>query len=67
MLVLVSTAAAAATAIAFVARNGNSHTQWRKVCGVYDRFCNRGAVAIFSSFAGVFNFMALTVVSGYTL
>eukprot|EP00253_Pinus_taeda_P023380 PITA_23380 len=67
MVALVSSGVSAATAIAYVGYKGNSHTQWRKICGIYDRFCHHGVEALVVSFVGLVIFMALSVMSIYSL
>lgn len=67
MVALVSAGASAAAAIAYVGYKGNSHTQWGKVCGIYDRFCHHGSGAIISSFIGLIIFVVLTAISTYSL
>nr|A9P0A6.1 RecName: Full=CASP-like protein 1U1; Short=PsCASPL1U1 [Picea sitchensis]ABK26317.1 unknown [Picea sitchensis] len=66
MVALVSAGVSAAAAIAYVGYKGNSHTQWGKVCGIYDRFCHHGAGAIVASFVSLIIFMVLTVMSTYS-
>lgn len=36
----------ASLSIGLMGYNGNSHVQWRKVCGVFGKFCHQVAVAV---------------------
>ena len=63
MVALVSAGVSAAAAIAYVGYKGNSHTQWGKLCGIYDRFCNHVIGALTASFASLIIFLVLSVMS----
>ncbi|KAK1280515.1 hypothetical protein QJS04_geneDACA014945 [Acorus gramineus] len=67
MVTLVATGAAAATAVAEVGRNGNSHARWNKICDRFDAYCDRGGGALVASFVGLILLMTLNALSTTTL
>ncbi|GLJ46950.1 hypothetical protein SUGI_0990800 [Cryptomeria japonica] len=67
MVALVMGGAAAAAAIGYVGRKGNSHTQWSPICNPFHRFCDHIGGALLSSFISVILFMFLTIISTISL
>ncbi|KAI3668238.1 hypothetical protein L6452_43315 [Arctium lappa] len=61
MVALLFSANGAATAVGVIGLNGNSHTQWQKVCYIFKRYCHQGAASIVISFLGSFAFLWLVV------
>ena len=56
----------AATAVAFMgelARNGNSHARWNKVCDNFEKYCDQGSGAMLASYMGIFFFMLVNIVN----
>ncbi|KAK6148024.1 hypothetical protein DH2020_018936 [Rehmannia glutinosa] len=66
MTVLLMAGCAAATAIGYVGKYGNSHTGWMAVCGYFAKFCNRATAASSLSYLGFFFYLLLTVISANT-
>ncbi|KAK9085923.1 hypothetical protein Sjap_026334 [Stephania japonica] len=60
-LALLSAATGAATAMAELGKNGNSHAQWNKICDKFAKYCDRGGGALIASYAAI-TFMAAIVV-----
>ncbi|GLJ39110.1 hypothetical protein SUGI_0797170 [Cryptomeria japonica] len=67
MVALISSAASAAMAYAYIGLKGNSHTGWHKICNVYDKFCRYVGAALGVSFVGLNAFSLLTLIQLYTL
>ncbi|KAK9057265.1 hypothetical protein SSX86_022100 [Deinandra increscens subsp. villosa] len=61
MMALLFSANGAATAVGIIGVNGNSHTQWHKVCYIFKRYCHQGAASLAMSFLGSFAFLWLVV------
>ncbi|KAD3338203.1 hypothetical protein E3N88_33724 [Mikania micrantha] len=61
MMALLFSANGAATAVGIIGVNGNSHTQWHKVCYVFKSHCHQGAASIAMSFLRSFVFLWLVV------
>lgn len=53
----------AATFMAEVGRNGNSHAKWEKICDKFEAYCNRSGVALATSFLGIILLLVVTVMS----
>lgn len=53
----------AATFMAEIGRNGNSHAKWEKICDKFHEYCNRSAVALATSFLGIILLIIVTVMS----
>ncbi|KAK7369267.1 hypothetical protein VNO80_11303 [Phaseolus coccineus] len=53
----------AATFMAELGRNGNSHAKWDKICDKFEAYCNRSGVALIASFFGVIFLLIVTVMS----
>ncbi|KAK4782763.1 hypothetical protein SAY86_007137 [Trapa natans] len=66
ILGVMASATGAAGAVAYIGLKGNRHTNWAKVCNVYDKFCQHLAgsiaVALFASIVLVF-LIVLSVLS----
>ncbi|XP_030443707.1 CASP-like protein 1D1 [Syzygium oleosum] len=66
MLGIVVSATGTAGTVAYIGLKGNSHTNWGKVCNVYDKFCRHigsaTAVSLFAAVVLVF-LIALSVLS----
>ncbi|KAL5977346.1 hypothetical protein ACLOJK_021692 [Asimina triloba] len=63
MVALLSAAAAATAAMAELAKNGNKHARWNKICDRFNAFCDHGGGALIASFIGVVLLMTLNVLS----
>ncbi|OWM71279.1 CASP-like protein 1E1 [Punica granatum] len=59
MVALLFSSNGATTAVGILGREGNSHVQWNKVCNVFDKFCDRVAVAVVLSLVGSLGFVIL--------
>ncbi|ERN06224.1 hypothetical protein AMTRI_Chr06g192230 [Amborella trichopoda] len=62
MLCLLMAGLSAATAISYVAKNGDEHSGWLPICNTFHRFCSRTGVALvfsYGSFAVSFLLMLL--------
>ncbi|KAL3749362.1 hypothetical protein ACJRO7_010467 [Eucalyptus globulus] len=59
MVALLFSGCGAATAVGVLGREGNSHVKWGKVCNVFDKFCDRVAVAIGLSLFGSLAFVIM--------
>ncbi|XP_047158636.1 CASP-like protein 1B1 [Vigna umbellata] len=53
----------AATFMAEIGRNGNSHAKWEKICDKFQEYCNRSSVALATSFLGIILLLIVTVMS----
>ncbi|KAL8168399.1 hypothetical protein V2J09_009898 [Rumex salicifolius] len=53
MLALVSAGASSAAFMSDLAKRGNSHAQWNKICDKFDTFCSHGGGALLASFIGI--------------
>ncbi|KAK1417886.1 hypothetical protein QVD17_27021 [Tagetes erecta] len=49
LLGIISSAAGAAAAVAYIGLKGNSHARWNEICNVYGSFCHHVVVAILLS------------------
>ncbi|XP_057771972.1 CASP-like protein 1E2 [Salvia miltiorrhiza] len=67
MVALLFSALGAAGAIGLMAKQGNSHVQWNKVCDLFDKFCERGAASIGLSGAAAVAFFVLVVLAIFNL
>ncbi|KAD3336859.1 hypothetical protein E3N88_32378 [Mikania micrantha] len=66
--VMIALVSGAATAVAFMgelARNGNSHARWNKVCDTFERFCDRASGAMLVSYIGILFFMLVNLLNFY--
>ncbi|CAL5183793.1 unnamed protein product [Lathyrus oleraceus] len=61
MVALLFSGNGAALAIGVLAKHGNSHVLWNKVCNVFDKFCNQVAASCFISFLGSLVFLLLVM------
>ncbi|KAL2327489.1 hypothetical protein Fmac_020916 [Flemingia macrophylla] len=59
-MALASAGDGAATFMAELGRNGNSHARWDKICDKFETYCNRGGAALIVSFIG---FILLLIIS----
>ncbi|KAK6130449.1 hypothetical protein DH2020_035859 [Rehmannia glutinosa] len=57
----------AAVAIGLMGYEGNSHVQWKKVCNVFDRFCDQAAAALGLSGGASLAFFMLVVLATLNL
>ncbi|XP_042481012.1 CASP-like protein 1B2 [Macadamia integrifolia] len=64
---LVSSGLGAATAMAELGENGNSHARWSKICDKFGTFCDHGRGALIASFIGLGLLMFLNLLSMVTL
>ncbi|GMH20988.1 hypothetical protein Nepgr_022830 [Nepenthes gracilis] len=64
---LVAAGASSAAFIAEIAKNGNSHAAWNKICDKFETFCHHGGAAIIASFVGLALLSAISVISNFKL
>ncbi|XP_030480802.1 CASP-like protein 1B2 [Cannabis sativa] len=65
-MLIVALAAAgdgAATFMAELGKNGNSHARWNKICDKFGTYCERGEGALIASFIGLILLLVITVLS----
>lgn len=60
---LVLAGCAAATAIGFIGKYGDSHTGWMPICDHFGRFCDRGTISMIFSYLSLVLLLTLTVTS----
>ncbi|KAK9278355.1 hypothetical protein L1049_027920 [Liquidambar formosana] len=60
---LVMAGSAAATAIGYVGRYGNSHTGWMPLCDHFGKFCNKSTAAVLLSYLSFIFLLLLTIIS----
>ncbi|KAA8542072.1 hypothetical protein F0562_023224 [Nyssa sinensis] len=63
MMTLVMAGCAAATAIGFVGRYGNSHTGWIAFCDHFVKFCDRVTISVILSYFSFLFYLFLTISS----
>ncbi|KAH7867365.1 hypothetical protein Vadar_032533 [Vaccinium darrowii] len=63
MTTLVMAASAAATAIGFVGKFGNTHVGWIAICDDFGRFCDRIIISVHLSYLAFLLYLLLTVIS----
>ncbi|KAL4324229.1 hypothetical protein GQ457_11G008220 [Hibiscus cannabinus] len=66
-LTLTTAAGAAATAIVYLAHNGNPNTNWLAICNQFGDFCQNVSGAVVTSFVTVVVFIVLILLSGFAL
>ncbi|KAI3510548.1 hypothetical protein L1887_17634 [Cichorium endivia] len=62
-IALVSGAATATVFMGELARHGNSHARWNKICDNFERYCNQGSGAIIASYIGILFLMIVNMVN----
>ncbi|KAF3671643.1 hypothetical protein FXO37_07928 [Capsicum annuum] len=67
MVALLFSANGASAAIGIIALNGNSHTQWHKVCYAFKRYCIQGGASLAMSMLGSFFFICLVLLFNLNL
>ncbi|XP_021762415.1 CASP-like protein 1F2 [Chenopodium quinoa] len=67
LMVLTISACGAATAIGYVALNGQQQTLWLKVCDRVGNFCLKNGISVAFSYAAFLCLFALTIMSSYKL
>ncbi|KAJ4888743.1 CASP-like protein 1B1 [Raphanus sativus] len=60
---LISAAANAAAFISEVGKNGNKHARWDKICDRFVTYCDHGAGALITAFAGVVLMLIISAIS----
>ncbi|KAI4333529.1 hypothetical protein L6164_018321 [Bauhinia variegata] len=60
---LASAGDGAATFMSELGKNGNSHARWDKICDKFEPYCNRGGIALITSFIGNVLLLIITVMS----
>lgn len=63
MVGLLFSAGGASAAIGIIARDGNSHVHWNKVCDVFSGYCNHMTAALILSLTGSSSFLCLIVLN----
>ncbi|KAK8531912.1 hypothetical protein V6N13_131270 [Hibiscus sabdariffa] len=66
-LTLTTAAGGAATAIVYLAHNGNPNTNWLAICNQFGDFCQNVSGAVVASFVTVVVFIVLILLSGFAL
>ncbi|KAF3786984.1 CASP-like protein 1F1 [Nymphaea thermarum] len=63
---LLASGCSAATAVAYIAKNGNQHAGWLAICDYMDSYCSRGGISLACSYAAfvVFFLLAATTMKG---
>ncbi|GAB4829459.1 hypothetical protein Ancab_019131 [Ancistrocladus abbreviatus] len=67
MLALLSAGTSSAAYMAELAKKGNSHAQWNKICDKFETFCSHGGAAIIVSFVGLVLLLVISVMSNLKL
>ncbi|GMN57439.1 hypothetical protein TIFTF001_026551 [Ficus carica] len=67
MLMLVVGGCAAATAIGYVARHGEEHMAWEKVCDQVSDFCNKMLYGTILSYLAFISYFSLSLISAHRL
>ncbi|XP_044494435.1 CASP-like protein 1F1 [Mangifera indica] len=63
MMSLLMSAAAAATAEAYIGRHGNKHSGWTAICHNFGKFCNKITLSLSFSYFSFLFMMILTIIS----
>ncbi|KAL6339621.1 hypothetical protein AAG906_034706 [Vitis piasezkii] len=63
MVGLLFSANGAATAVGVLGQYGNSHVEWKKVCNVFDSFCDHLVASLALSFLGSLSFLGLVLLA----
>ncbi|KAI9177673.1 hypothetical protein LWI28_017953 [Acer negundo] len=61
MMLLVLAGCAAATAVGYIGKYGNSHIGWTAICGQFGKFCNRMTTSVILSYVSVMFLLVLTI------
>ncbi|XP_076912560.1 CASP-like protein 1B2 [Bidens hawaiensis] len=67
-MVTIAVLSGAATAVAFmgeIARHGNSHARWNKICDNFDKLCDQASGAMLASYIGILFFMLVNLVNTF--
>ncbi|KAK9706991.1 hypothetical protein RND81_07G165900 [Saponaria officinalis] len=64
---ILAAGASSAAFMADLAKHGNSHAAWNKVCDKFETFCAHGAGALLASFIGLAILLIVTLVSNIRL
>ncbi|CAI9771044.1 unnamed protein product [Fraxinus pennsylvanica] len=67
MVALLFSGVGAAFAVGLIGFQGNSHVQWKKVCNVFDKFCDQAAIAVGISFVGSTLFFLMVLLATLNL
>ncbi|KAL8239047.1 hypothetical protein R6Q59_015614 [Mikania micrantha] len=67
LLGIVSSAAGAGAAVAYIGLKGNSHSRWNKICNMFDSFCNHVGASIVMSLISTVTLLLLVWLSFYML
>ncbi|XP_021909001.1 CASP-like protein 1F2 [Carica papaya] len=63
MMSLVLAGCAAATAVGYLGKNGDSHAGWLPICNYLDKFCKRMTTATVTSYLSLILLLSLTIIS----
>lgn len=63
IVALASSGDGAATFMAQLGKNGNSHARWNKICDKFGKFCDHGGGALIASYVGLLLLVVITVLS----
>lgn len=61
MVALLFSSNGAALGVGVIAKLGNSHVRWNKVCNVFDKFCDQLAASCLISLLGSITFLLLVM------
>ena len=63
ILAILAASTSSAVFMAELAKHGNNHAQWNKICDKFESFCRHGAGAILASFIGLVVLLILLLIS----
>ncbi|XP_010449916.1 PREDICTED: CASP-like protein 1E1 [Camelina sativa] len=67
MVALLFSGTGASGGIGLMGKQGNKHVMWKKVCGVFDKFCNQVAVSVAITLLASIVFMVIVVLDAMKL
>ncbi|KAK1417887.1 hypothetical protein QVD17_27022 [Tagetes erecta] len=67
LLGIISSAAGAGAAIAYIGLKGNSYARWNKICNVFGSFCRHIGISVFMSLVSSVTLVLLVWLSVYAL
>ncbi|CAO2823375.1 unnamed protein product [Amaranthus hypochondriacus] len=65
ILAILAASTSSAAFMAELAKHGNNHAQWNKICDKFESFCRHGAGAILASFIGLLVLLILLLISTF--
>ncbi|MED6126199.1 hypothetical protein PIB30_076037 [Stylosanthes scabra] len=64
---IILAAGAASTEVLYLADKGNTATTWSAACGSFGSFCHKGTASVAITFAAMFCYVMLSLISSYKL